>query len=55
MYEETSGFVIEDGVLLSYNGSEEKVVIPKEVKEIAKLAFKENKTAKRVLICGFGE
>lgn len=36
----TDGFVIEDGVLISYGGSEEIVVIPEEVTEIRKKAFK---------------
>lgn len=36
----TDGFVIKDGVLISYGGTEEIVVIPEEVTEIGKKAFK---------------
>ena len=51
----TDGFVIEDGVLLSYNGTEEIVVIPEEVTEIGTKAFKHagpRKNMKEVVLHG---
>ena len=38
----TDGFVIENGVLISYGGTEEIVVIPEEVTEIGNKAFSHN-------------
>lgn len=51
----TDGFVIKDGVLLSYNGTEEIVVIPEEVTEIGDKAFKHvgpRKNMKEVVLHG---
>ena len=41
-------FVIEDGVLVSYTGTEEHVVIPDGVTKVAKNAFSDNDTLKTV-------
>ena len=49
---EESDFVIQDGVLVSYGGSEAEVVIPKFVTEIVKKAFQKNGTIKKVTISG---
>ena len=43
-------FEIKDGVLICYNGCEETVVVPKEVTEIGRSAFMENKTIKHIRI-----
>ena len=50
MTAEKQEFEIKDGVLVSYNGCEETVVVPKQVTEIGRLAFKENKTIKHIII-----
>ena len=43
-------FVIEDGILIRYNGSDEHVVIPDGVTEIGERAFAENTTLRSVVI-----
>lgn len=43
-------FTIEDGVLVSYKGNAEQVVIPDGVKEIRALAFYSNSSIKRVTV-----
>ena len=43
-----SDFVIKDGVLLQYSGSDTNVVIPEEVTEIGPSAFKNNTNIKKV-------
>ena len=45
-----SNFVIEDGVLVKYNGNEEKVIIPDGVISIGKNVFNENRTIVEVVI-----
>ena len=47
---DADGFVIRNGVLLSYIGNAHQVTIPKNVKEIAQYAFTDNSTLKRVTI-----
>lgn len=44
-------FVIEDGVLVKYNGKESRVVIPEGVRVIGASAFYGNKTIKTIEIC----
>ena len=46
----TGSFEIEDGVLISYSGEDEVVVIPEGVDAIGDDAFRENKTVRRVVI-----
>ena len=48
MIAEIPEFEIKNGVLVSYNGCEETVVVPKGVTEIGRLAFIENKTIKHI-------
>ena len=43
-------FVIENGVLVKYTGTDENVIIPNGVKKIADCAFIYNKTVKTVVI-----
>lgn len=43
-------FVIEDGVLVKYNGKESRVVIPEGVRVIGTSAFYGNKTIKTIEI-----
>ena len=43
-------FVIENGVLKSYKGTDSNVVIPDEVKKIGKNVFADNKTMKTIVI-----
>ena len=45
-----SNFVIEDGVLVKYNGNEEKVIIPDGVISIGEKVFNENRTIVEVAI-----
>lgn len=45
-----SNFVIEDGVLVKYDGNEEKVIIPDGVISIGKNVFEENRTIVEVSI-----
>ncbi len=44
----TEGFFIEDGVLLSYTGRDEMIIVPKGVHTIGKEAFKACVSLKKV-------
>lgn len=46
----TTGYYIEDGVLISYYGKEKKVTLPKSVKEIGKEAFRLNQYLESIVI-----
>ena len=48
--EQNPDFVISDGVLTEYTGSDEEVVIPDQVKEIGSKAFENNTLIKKVTI-----
>ena len=48
--EQNSDFVISDGVLTEYTGSDEEVVIPDQVKEIGSKVFENNTLIKKVTI-----
>ena len=49
-----NGFHIEDGVLLSYTGSETDVTIPEEVKTIADFTFLSNQNANKIEVVRLG-
>ena len=46
--EDTANFVIENGVVISYNGSEKTVVFPEYAASISKDVFKNNKNASKI-------
>ena len=43
-------FVIEDGVLVKYNGNSETVIVPEGVKEIGEYSFKDNTAVRKVFL-----
>ena len=47
---EEGDFVINNGILESYSGSDNEVIIPENVEEIGKKAFHKNKTIQKVTI-----
>lgn len=49
-----NGFHIEDGVLLSYTGSDEEITIPESVRSIADFAFRDNKSASGIKVVRLG-
>ncbi len=49
-----NGFYIENGVLLSYTGSETDVTLPEEVKKVADFAFMDNDNANKIEVVRLG-
>ena len=50
-----NGFIIKDGILLAYTGSDTNVIIPDSVKEIADGAFAENENSKNIVSLKLGK